>query len=49
VRARRADLAEVIQRTGLGFIPILITPEDEDIELLFYSESVHTNSPRHLP
>jgi len=26
---RRADLAEIRRRTGLGFIPILVTPEDE--------------------
>jgi len=25
----RADLAEIIRRTGLGFIPIVITPDDE--------------------
>jgi glutathione S-transferase len=25
----RADLAEIARRTGLGFIPIVITPEDE--------------------
>lgn len=26
---RRADLREIIQRTGLGFIPIVVTPDDE--------------------
>jgi glutathione S-transferase len=26
---RRADLAEIGRRTGLGFIPIVVTPEDE--------------------
>ncbi len=26
---RRADLGDIIRRTGLNFIPILITPEDE--------------------
>lgn len=25
----RADLREILKRTGLGFIPILVTPEDE--------------------
>jgi glutathione S-transferase len=26
---RRADLTEIMKRTGLGFIPVVITPEDE--------------------
>jgi len=26
---RRADLPEIMKRTGLGFIPILVTPDDE--------------------
>lgn len=25
----RADLPEIVRRTGLGFVPILVTPEDE--------------------
>lgn len=29
VDERRADLREIRQRTGLGFIPIVVTPEDE--------------------
>ena len=29
VDERRADFGEILRRTGLGFIPILVTPEDE--------------------
>ena len=29
VDERRADIGEIVRRTGLGFIPIVITPEDE--------------------
>ena len=29
VDERRADLAEIKRRTGLGFIPVVITPDDE--------------------
>jgi glutathione S-transferase len=29
VDERRADLAEIQRRTGLGFIPVVITPDDE--------------------
>ena len=29
VDERRADYGEILRRTGLGFIPIVITPEDE--------------------
>ena len=29
VDERRADIGEILRRTGFGFIPVVITPEDE--------------------
>ena len=30
VDERRADVAEIQRRTGFGFIPMVITPDDEE-------------------
>ncbi|MCG8592418.1 MAG: glutathione S-transferase family protein [Proteobacteria bacterium] len=46
---RRADMAEIQRRTGLGFIPILVTPEDETwqdtSEILDRLEERHPDPP----
>ncbi len=48
-RELRADVREIIQRTGMHFIPILITPEDEtwqdSTEILLNLEERHPDPP----
>ena len=45
----RADLREIVKRTGLGFIPMLLTPEDEawqdSSEILDRLEARHPDPP----
>lgn len=49
----RPDMAEIRRRTGLGFIPVVVTPEDEtwqdSSEILAYLEARHPDPPLFPP